>query len=391
MSRKRTRRQFLALTGLAGVSALAGCGGDGGDGTPGDGGGTPADGGDGTPADGTPTDGEDGTPADGAGTRLSWHAGGTGGTYFPLSNEIKTIVDANTDFTLNVQSTGASVENVGSLASGDADFALIQNDIAFFAKNGTGIDTFEGNPIESLRGVATLYPETITIVTLEGTGITSLSDLEGATINTGDLGSGTQVNALQILRAVGIEEGDFDEQNASFSQAADQLRNGDIDAAFVVGGWPVGAIEDLANTNDIVIVPVEGDNRETVKDAASWFADDTIPGGTYSGVEDDVETVAVQAMIATRADLPAATVEAVTAAIFDNIDQLSLKTDFISAESAQDGMSIELHEGAASYFGVDPGVGLGTPTETGMMETETGMETETATETETGMETTPGA
>ncbi len=316
MAQHHTRRRVLQALGAAGMVGLAGCGGDG---------------------------------NGGSGDRLSWHAGGTGGTYFPLSNEIKTIVEENTDFSLNVQSTGASVENVGSLADGTADFALIQNDIAFFAKNGTGIDTFQDNAIGNLQGVATLYPETITIVTLQGTGIETLSDLSGATINTGDLGSGTQVNANQILEAVGIT--DYDEQNAGFSQASEQLANGDIEAAFVVGGWPVGAIEDLANTNDITIVPIDGDDREAVKEAASWFADDTIPGGTYSGVSDDVETVAVQAMIATNAGVPAETVEAVTAAIFDNVDDLSIKTDFISADSAQDGMSIELHEGAAAYFG----------------------------------------
>ncbi|MDS0260153.1 TAXI family TRAP transporter solute-binding subunit [Haloarcula sp. S1CR25-12] len=333
MSRRTTRRRLLRLTGLAGVAALAGCGGNGGSGG-------------------------------GGGNRLSWHAGGTGGTYFPLSNEFKTVVEGRTDYTLNVQSTGASVENVGNLASGDADFALIQNDIASFAKNGTGIDAFEGSPVESLRGVATLYPETITIVTLGSTGITQMSDLSGATINTGDLGSGTQVNALQILDAVGIS--DFTEQNASFSQAADQLRNGDIDAAFVVGGWPVGAIEDLANTNDVVLVPIEGQNRQSVKDAASWFSDDTIPAGTYTGVEQAVETVAVQAMIATRAGMAEATVREVTAAIFDNTGELTIKTDFITKDSAQDGMSIELHPGAAAYFGTGAGTGTGTATGTGM-------------------------
>ena len=231
-------RRFVEAASVAGIAAVAGCGGNGG----------------------------------GQSNRLAWHAGGQGGTYFPLSNEFKTIVEEYTDFQLNVQSTGASVENVGSLANGDADFALIQNDIASFARNGTGIEAFQDSPVESLRGVATLYPETITVVTLADTDITSLSDLSGATINTGDLGSGTQVNALQILEAVGIS--DFTEQNASFSQAADQLRNGDIDAAFVVGGWPVGAISDLATTHDITIVPIDGQAREQVKQSGSYFADD---------------------------------------------------------------------------------------------------------------------
>jgi hypothetical protein len=343
------RRTFVTAVGLAGLTGLAGCAGSDGTG-----------GADGTEAEtGTETEtagGTDGTetetpaPAggDGGATRLSWHAGGTGGTYFPLSNEIKGIVEENTDFTLQVQSTGASVENVGSLARGDADFALIQNDVAFFAKNGTGIEAFEGSPVENLRGVATLYPETIHVVTLADTGVTEPADLEGATINTGDLGSGTQVNALQILETLGISE--FTEQNTGFSQASDQLKNGDIDAAFVVGGYPVGAIEELAATEDVVLVPIAGDDRAAVKEAAPFYADDEVPAGTY-GLDEPVQTVAVQAMIATSADQPEDTVEQVTAAIFDHADELTIKTDFIDAETAQEGMSIELHPGAAAYFG----------------------------------------
>ena len=205
------RRTFVTAVGLAGLTGLAGCAGSGGTGgADGTGTGTETAGG----MDGTETE----TPAlagDGGATRLSWHAGGTGGTYFPLSNEIKGILEEYTDFTLQVQSTGASVENVGSLARGDADFALIQNDVAFFAKNGTGIEAFEGSPVENLRGVATLYPETIHVVTLADTGIAEPANLEGATINTGDLGSGTQVNALQILETLEISE--FTEQNTGFS------------------------------------------------------------------------------------------------------------------------------------------------------------------------------
>ena len=250
-----------------------------------------------------------------------------------------------------MQSTGASVENVGSLARGNADFALIQNDIAYFAKNGTGLEEFEGNAVENLLGVATLYPETIHLLTQADSGIESLEDLEGATINTGDLGSGTQVNALQILETVGITTDDFEEQNTGFSAAADQLRDGDIDAAFVVGGWPVGAVEELAQTVDVDIIEIADDTREDIKSEAEWFADDTIPSGTYDGIDEDVETVSVQAMIATHDGVDEGIVEEVTAAIFDNADDLSIKEEFIDVDSAQDGMSIELHPGAEAYFG----------------------------------------
>ncbi|ALG81530.1 TAXI family TRAP transporter solute-binding subunit [Halanaeroarchaeum sulfurireducens] len=322
------RRTFLKATGVAGIAALAGCSGGDGD---------SEDGGD------TTTDGD-------GGERIAWHAGGTGGTYYPLSGEFKTIVEANTPHSLQVQSTGASVENVGSLGNGSADFALIQNDIAYFAKNGEGLEEFEGASIPNLMGVATLYPETIHVITRPDAGVESLSDLEGKSVNTGDLGSGTQVNALQILEAVGLTTDDFDEQNASFSTAADQIRDGDVDASFVVGGWPVGAIEELATTSNINLLAIEGDTLQTVLDSASWFAEDTVPAGTYNGVDEDVTTVSVQAMIATREEYSEDIVVSVTAAIFDNTDELSIKPDFISADSAQDGMSIELHPGAAAYF-----------------------------------------
>ncbi|PSQ55144.1 C4-dicarboxylate ABC transporter substrate-binding protein [Halobacteriales archaeon SW_8_68_21] len=316
------RRTLLRGAAAAGIVGVAGCSGDGSDG--GDGGDTDV---------------------------VRWHAGGTGGTYFPLSGEFEGIIEDTTDFPIEVSSTGASVENVGSLGNGDADFALIQNDIAFFARNGEGLDAFEGEPVENLRGVATLYPETIHVLINPEADVSSLSDLEGMRVNTGDLGSGTQVNALQILEsAAGLTPDDFDEQNTDFTQASNQLRDGDVDAAFVVGGWPVGAVEELATTTDVQILNLSDEERQAARDDASWFADDTIPGGTYDGIDGDVDTVSVQAMIATQSEFSADTVEAVTEAIFENLGQLSIKTDFISADSAQDGMSIELHEGAARYF-----------------------------------------
>ena len=385
-----SRRSFLRTAGAVGVvgaTGLAGCSGggngsndSGGETTAGDGGGgeeTTAGGddtateGDGGTTAGTEGGNESGGGGGGSGS-LVWDAGGTGGTYFPLSNEVKQVVESNTDFSLQVRSTGASVENVGSLADGSADFALIQNDIASFAKNGEGIDAFDGNAVESLRGVGTLYPETITVVTPGDSDIGSISDLSGATINTGDLGSGTQVDALTILEAVGVS--DFTEQNTDFSQAAEQIQNGDIDAAFIVGGWPVGAIAELAETSSIGIIAIDDEERQQVKEAASFFADDEIPGGTYAGIEEPKPTVAVQAMIASTTEVPEDTVETVTTALFDNVSDLTIKTEFISAGSAQEGMSIELHPGAAAYFESAGGAGNATNGSGGNM-TEGGMTT----------------
>ncbi|WP_049997594.1 TAXI family TRAP transporter solute-binding subunit [Halococcus sediminicola] len=361
-----SRRAFLRTAGaigIVGATGLAGCSGGGGDNGSGGGG---TSGGGTSGGGGGNGSGSGGGGGGGGSGNLVWDAGGTGGTYFPLSNEIKQVVQSNTDYSLQVRSTGASVENVGSLADGSADFALIQNDIASFAKNGTGIDAFEGNAVKSLRGVGTLYPETITIVTPGNTDIQKVADLSGKTVNTGDLGSGTQVDAKMILDAVGVS--DYTEQNTDFSQAAEQIQNGDIDAAFVVGGWPVGAIAELAETSSIGIVAIEGQERQQVKQAADFFADDEIPGGTYQGIGEAKPTVAVQAMIATTTQVSEEVVQTVTAALFDNVSDLTIKKEFITAGSAQEGMSIELHPGAAAYFDSAGGGTTGAGGETTMGE-----------------------
>ncbi|MDJ1430892.1 TAXI family TRAP transporter solute-binding subunit [Halostagnicola sp. A-GB9-2] len=338
MVQRIRRRAVIATSGALGIGAFAGCIGE-----------DIEDEAENSGDDDGETDIGEADP-DADGEILSWHAGGTSGTYYPLSGDFKTIVEEHTPHGLQVQSTGASVENVGRLSSGDAEFALIQNDIAHFASTGTGIDEFDGEEVENLRGVASLYPETIHLVTSADSGIESIEDLEGASINTGDLGSGTQVNALQILETAGIDEGDFDEQNADFETAADQIRDGDVDASFVVGGWPVGSVEELATTEEISLIELSDDLREEIRDDAEWFADDTIPGGTYDGVDDDVETVSVQAMIATHDGVDDGIVEEVTTAIFDNTDDVGQKSDFIDVDSAQDAMPIDLHPGAEAYF-----------------------------------------
>jgi len=159
------------------------------------------------------------------------------------------------------------------------------------------------------------------------------------------------VNALQILESgAGLTPDDFDEQNTAFGPAADRIRDGDLKVAFVVGGWPVGAIEDLVTTVDIDILNLDENQRESILEDAKWFTEDTIPGGTYAGMDEDVETVSVQAMIGTYEGIDASVVEEVTETILDNVDQLTIKTDFIGWESALDGMSIPLHEGVRQLY-----------------------------------------
>jgi uncharacterized protein len=283
--------------------------------------------------------------------RVAVATGGTTGVYYPLGGAFANIInDYVDDVSANAESTGASVENANLLNDGDVDFALIQNDISYFAYQGE--EMFD-TPMDNLRGLATLYPETIQIVADAGAGIESIEDLVGKRVAVGAPGSGTEANARQILEVHGISYDDLTPDYLSFAEAADNLRDGNVDAAFVTAGTPTAAITDLSTQHNVVLIPIEQDMIDQIVNDYPYYTQVEIPGGTYRNQDDTVDAVAVMAMIAVRAELSEDFVYEITAALFENLSDLEsahARGGDVSLEGAQDGMSLELHPGAQRYF-----------------------------------------
>src|SRR5699024_10335448 len=135
-------------------------------------------------------------------------------------------------------------------------------------------------------------PETIQIVTTEKSDIKTVDDLEGKKVSVGAPGSGTYVNAEQILEVYGMEMDDIDEQHLDFGESVGGLQDGNIDAAFITAGTPTGAVEELQASADVFVLPVDGEEAEELIDKYPYYANDTIPDGTYD-LEEETETVAV--------------------------------------------------------------------------------------------------
>lgn len=278
--------------------------------------------------------------------------GGTAGTYYPLGGAMAQLINSNVSGVLaTAQSTGASVANVGLLQQGEAELAFIQNDIAYYAYH--GIEMFNRSN-DKLRGVAVLYPETVQIITRADSGIRSVTDLRDKRVAVGAPGSGTEANARQILAAYGMTYEDLGRVDyLAFGEAANNLRDGHIDAAFITAGTPTAAVTDLAASRDVFVVPISDEAFAALKAEYPFYTQVTIPAGTYKGLDTDVKTVAVMAMLATRADLPEDLVYEMTASIFDNLDVLAATHSAgraVSVDGALEGMPIELHPGAARYF-----------------------------------------
>lgn len=279
---------------------------------------------------------------------ISVLTGGTTGTYYPLGGAMATIIENETGIDTTAEVSQASAANMTSLADGTGEIAFVQTDTAFYASEGSNM--FEGEVIDSVSAIGALYPETIQIVTTEGSGITAFEDLAGKSVSVGAPGSGTYINAEQLLEIHGMTMEDIDAQNLDFGESQESLQSGQIDAAFITAGTPTGAVESLSATSDVNIVPVAADKATELIEKYPYYAEDVVPSGTY-GLTEDVPTVSVLAMLVVQNDISEDTVYDITKAIYENTDQIQhAKAEFIKAETALDGIGIDIHPGAQRYF-----------------------------------------
>ncbi|HOI22154.1 hypothetical protein SDC9_04383 [bioreactor metagenome] len=278
--------------------------------------------------------------------------GGTAGTYYPLGGAMADIWNKNiARMNATAQSTGASAANINLLSDGKIDVAIIQNDVGYYALH--GIELFKDKVNPDLRGMACLYNETVQLIALESSGIKSVYDLKGKKVSVGAAGSGVEANARQILEAAGLSYADIRVQYLSFAESANNLKDGNIDAAFTTAGFPVAAISDLAVSKKSVLVPVDKEVLAKLMAKWSFYAPTVVPANTYNGITTDTPTVAVKAMLAVSAKLDANLVYEMLKTMFANGPRLvaaHAQGANIKLATALEGMSLPLHPGADKFF-----------------------------------------
>ena len=296
--------------------------------------------------------GDSGSSAGGGKQFLNIATGGTAGTYYPLGGALAELLNQNIKgMNASAQSTGASVANVNMLKDGSVDIAFIQNDIAYYAANGK--EMFKDNKVENIRGIAALYPETVQFVTTADKGIKSIADLKGKKVAVGASGSGAEANARQILGAYGLTYDDIDVQYLSFGEAADALKDGNVDVGVVVAGFPTAAIQDLAANKSAALVNIDAEHADKLMKQYPYFTKITVPKGTYPGQEEDVNTVAVKCVIVTTDKLSDDLGEQIAKAIYEHLDRMKAAHavgKYITKDTALEGMSVKMNAGAEKYL-----------------------------------------
>ncbi|MBQ9928852.1 MAG: TAXI family TRAP transporter solute-binding subunit [Lachnospiraceae bacterium] len=283
--------------------------------------------------------------------KMTMGTGGTSGTYYGYGGVLGQYIKNKAGIDVTVVSTDGSKANIQGIQAGDYQLGTVQSDVMSYAWEGTRSFEAEGK-VENFRTVAGLYAEAVQLVTMDPE-IKSVADLAGKSVSIGAPGSGVYFNAVDVLAAAGLTEEDINAQYQSFADSADALKDGKIDAAFIVAGPPTPAITELCTTNDAYLVPIDGEVADNLMASCPFYTVHTIPAGTYEGQTEDVQTVTVKATLIVSADASEEAVYNLTAAIFDNIDAISAenaKGTELSIENATSGMTVPFHAGAAKYF-----------------------------------------
>ena len=196
--------------------------------------------------------------------RISIGTGGTGGVYYPLGGGLAALISKTipgVDATAEV--TAGSIANLQLIDSGKSEIGFTMADAAWDAVN--GLDKFNGKRVP-LRTIAVFYPNRMHVVTVEGTGIASMKDLKGKRVSTGAPVSGTEVMALRLIEAAGLDPKDMTRERLSVAESVAALKDRKIDAFFWVGGVPTPSITDLAATPGIKVKLIDhGEAAENMR------------------------------------------------------------------------------------------------------------------------------
>ena len=282
---------------------------------------------------------------------LTFTTGGTSGTYYAFGNVLAQFITNNSDVAVTAVAGNGSAANIDLLDIGDAQLGFVQNDVANYAYNGIRFEQYEGNPVTSFTALAALYTETVQLVTCDPS-IKSVEDLKGKNVSIGSQGSGVYFNALDFLAAYDMTIDDISAQYLSFGDSAESLKDGKIDAAFVVAGAPTPAVTDLCTTKGAYLVALDDEHVAKLQEISSAYTASTIPAGTYEGIDADVLTVGVKAIIIANEDVTEDEAYAIVSTIFENKDAITeahAKGAELDLEYAAT-CGIPYHAGAAKFF-----------------------------------------
>ncbi|OEH91997.1 TAXI family TRAP transporter solute-binding subunit [Bacillus solimangrovi] len=289
------------------------------------------------------------------GTNIVFGTGGTSGTYYPIGGALKSVFEES-DLISNVtvESTGASVANIQNIQDGLNQVAIVMSDVAYDAINGTG--KFENGKVD-LHAIAGMYPNVVQIVTTKSSGVQTIADLKGKRVGVGKVGSGVEQSASKVFEAAGLTYDDMEQvTHTGYADSVQEMKNGNLDAAFFTSGVPNSNITDLQQSMDIQFVNIDGDIASSLLTKYPFYQTHEIPIGDDAkyNLEHAVQTVAIKNMLIVSPGLSEDAVYEMTNMFYDYLGSDAVSVGALKQfdrETMQEDLVVPLHPGAEKFYG----------------------------------------
>lgn len=283
--------------------------------------------------------------------------GGVTGVYYPAGGAICRLVNKDRSehgIRCSVESTGGSIYNLNTIKNGELDLGVVQSDWEYHALNGTS-KFEESGKFPGLRSLFSLHPEAFTVVARKDANIHDFADVKGKRVNVGNPGSGQRGTIDVLMQAMGWTNDDLAlASELKSSEQSSALCDNKVDAIVFVAGHPNASIKEATTSCDANLVNVTGKAVDSIVAKNKYYAKATIPGGMYSGSDDDIHTFGVRATIVTSDQLSEEAAYTIVKAVFENFDEFQKLhpafANLTKEEMVKAGISAPLHKGALKYY-----------------------------------------
>lgn len=276
--------------------------------------------------------------------------GTTAGVYYPLGGAMASRFSRDLPgVVVKAEVSAGSVTNLIQVARGESDIGLGQADAVADALRGAG--RFP-EPLP-LRLIGRIYPNIVHLLSVAGHGVASVGDLRGKRVSVGPPGSGNEVTARNVLRAVGIAEADLRIRQMNYTQSINGLKDGTLDAVFLAAGLGVSSVIELALTRPLVLVPFTNEEIAAVEAENAAYDGIEVPSGSYRGVESPTLTPSLWNMLFVHEDLPDRIAQGIAASLLAGRDEfraITRNADFLRLDSLDAVGDLPLHPGAMAFY-----------------------------------------
>ncbi len=263
--------------------------------------------------------------------------------------------------------TGGSLDNLESLLTGTATFAVALADAAAQQLAANGPSSV------GIAAVGKVYENYVHCVVRKNSGIRNFTQLAGRTVAVGQPGSGTSLITPRLIEAAGLKSSPAGSaagagggsiggstpaktvtvMNLGLNDGLKALQSGSVDALFWSGGVPTAAITAANKETGLGFLDLSALIPAMRTRYGIFYDRVLIPEGGYEGTP-AVWTVGVANLLLCRNDLDDRTVKRTVELLVDHAQELvprsSLGVQFLSPESLINTAGLPLHPAAAAAY-----------------------------------------